>query len=60
MPARFGWNEYYRNTENFIDKFKKEAEELKDNFPPIKAGLFSGKYSNYEAAIKAPILPSRY
>ena len=60
MPVRFGWNEYVRNPNNLIDKFKKEAEEQKDDFSPIKVGLFDGRYNNYKAAIAEPIVLSKY
>lgn len=45
--GRFGWK--YRSRENSpFSKVTAEAEALKDQWPPIKAGMFGGDYNRFE------------
>ncbi|OAV72101.1 hypothetical protein Barb6_01278 [Bacteroidales bacterium Barb6] len=57
IPARFRWKQDYsiRDEDNLIYLFKKNAKIQEDDFPPLKLGLFDGKYSNYEEVVKIPI-----
>ena len=46
--GRFGWK--YRGRENGpFSKIKLESDSLKDQWPPIKAGMFGGDYNRFEA-----------
>lgn len=53
--ARFRWNGYNREEEHPINIFKQGAEKEKDNYLPIKSGLFNGSYLNYSEVVKADI-----
>ncbi|MDB4262919.1 hypothetical protein N9842_01800, partial [Porticoccaceae bacterium] len=46
--GRFGWKYRSRGNSPF-SKVTAEAEALKDQWPPIKAGMFGGDYNRFEA-----------
>lgn len=49
--GRFGWK--YKSQQNSpFSKLLLEARSIKDNWPPIRAGLFGGSYERFELAAK--------
>ena len=47
--GRFGWKHMDRENSPF-SKILAEAESFKDQWPPIKAGMFGGNYNRFTAA----------
>lgn len=48
--TRYGAEAYFREKEsNPYCLFFDSADELKDNWPPVKHGMFGGKYANYKS-----------
>jgi hypothetical protein len=45
--GRFGWKHRSRSNSPFT-KLVKEAESLKEKWPPIEAGMFGGSYERFE------------
>ena len=47
---RYGVEAYFREKDgNPYCLFFDSADELKDNWPPVKQGMFGGKYANYKS-----------
>lgn len=47
---RYGAEAYFREKDsNPYCLFFDSADELKDNWPPVKQGMFGGKYANYKS-----------
>lgn len=48
--VRYGAEAFFREKDsNPYCLFFDSAEELKDNWPPVKQGMFGGKYANYKS-----------
>ena len=45
--GRFGWKSRRHGTSPF-QKLRNEAAQYKNNWGPIKAGMFGGQYERYE------------
>jgi hypothetical protein len=49
-PGRFGWK--YHSSGNPYGELCGEARKHRDNWPPLKAGLFQGSYQRFEQVAK--------
>lgn len=47
--GRLGWKAHYSREQTVIKEIEDESSELKDSWPPLKAGLFDGSFERFQS-----------